>query len=287
MKKIFIRNWVLCSLLCIIVTIPSFPSFAETETQESANKTSIKKSSEVLHEIIQSNKENDKGAVPIRYVPANYENVMRMMWMLGAYQVSDTDAIDNYIRVSECDLYKKYYYDEFEWRKIQLATISYLQKYAYSFSNYVEIIQPVQIGRYDFDLQGFALKDSELFNMAAIQITDNKVLSQESCKLGKSYNDPRFTPTAIVKLKSPINLDFIRVPHDLAKEYIRFLEDKDGQLSEKKEVFFRYRIRIDRFMQVEQMQSIGSALIFSGQILQIDIYADREMFLPLFSQQYE
>ncbi len=283
--------------LSFICTLTIFslarPALAQDQTSASpapaqaaneAPKDEVSKSTNVIQNLLQ-NQNGESKVAAIRYVPATPQNIVRVMWALGAYDMNDIDAINNYIHRTECDLYDKYYNDEFEWRKIQVATLSYLKKYAPSFSNYIEIIQPVQIGRYDFDLQGFSIRDeSELENMTALQISDSQTAGTYC---GFSTNDRRFATAAVVRLKNPINIDFIRVPHSLAKEYIKFLEDKQGQLKADKVVYFRYRIRIDRFTKYEALQNIGDALIFTGKVLQIDVYADQEMFLPLFSQKFD
>ncbi|MDY0028448.1 MAG: DUF4852 domain-containing protein [Pseudobdellovibrionaceae bacterium] len=222
----------------------------------------------------------------VRYVPATKENIVRLLYFFNIVELNDLSSIDAYIRSSECNLYAKYYFDEFEWRKIEMATIDYLKKYSSSFSNYVEIIQPVQIGRYDFDLNGFTLENNgELLNMKSIQISDAREMQNE-CGLNPE-KDGRFSGTAVVNLRNPINIDFIRVNHQLAKEYLQFFEDRYGSLNGEKQVFFRYRIRLDRFLRYDPYSNAGQALIFEGKVLQIDIFADQEMFLPLFSQTYE
>ncbi|MDD3021389.1 MAG: DUF4852 domain-containing protein [Alphaproteobacteria bacterium] len=263
----------------------------ETSSQspDTTPKAEVSKSTEVLQNILQKQtgeeKAKDKKLTVVRYVPATPQNIVRLMWALGAYDLNDSSAVSNYIHRIECALYDKYYNDEFEWRKVQLATVSYLKKYAEGFSNYIEIIQPVQIGRYDFDLQGFSIRnENELYNMTAIQISDSRG-GYTTCNF--PAEEPRFATVAIVKLKNPLNIDFIRVPHALAKEYIRFLEERHGHLVEDKEVYLRYRLRIDRFLQVESLPNIGDSLVFSGKVMQIDVYADQEMFLPLFSQKFD
>lgn len=225
----------------------------------------------------------------IRYVPSTHQNIIRLMWMLQAYDLKNPDDITNYLRIAECNLYKKYYGDEFEWHKIQKATASYLQKYASNFSNYVEVVQPVTIGRYDFDLQGFNIVDTpELINMTAMQISDDQDFGGKECALPK-INSGRYSSSAIVKFKTPINMNFIRVPNDVAQEYLRLVsnEKKDVSRDQTKTVYFRYRVAIDRFSNFEALQNIGDVLIFSGRLIQVDVFADQDLFLPLFSQTYE
>jgi len=108
----------------------------------------------------------------------------------------------------------------------------------------------------------------------------------KECNLSPE-EDARFQGTAVVTLKNPINIDFIRVPHTLAKEYLQFFEDRYGTLDGTKNVYFKYRIRIDRYSRFDPGSTAGPANIFEGKILNIDIYADQEMFLLLYQQAYE
>lgn len=228
-----------------------------------------------------------ENAMNAKYAQATHASIIKLMWGFHAYDYSDLDAVDNYVRVTECGLYQKYYNDEFEWRKIQQATVSYLQKYSDSVTNYYEIVQPVTIGRYDFDLQGFPITDTpELFNMTAMQITDGQDYGGKECGLPR-VTDGKFSPIAIIKFKTPINLDFIRVPKALAEEFVKFSGGFEGKGESGKQVYFRFRIRIDRFSNFASIASVGNVLIFSGKLIQLDVFADQQMFLPLYSQSYE
>lgn len=281
--------------VAILVTGFLSPNMASAEdakvtpTEEVPNiqdQMNIQSTSKMVSDLATENTKITKKRDTIRYVPATRENIVRLLYFFNVVDLNDIESIDAYIRASECNLYTKYYFDEFEWRKIEMATIDYLRKYASSFSNYVEIIQPVDIGRYDFDLNGFTLDNNgELLNMKSLQISDAREMQNE-CGLSIE-KDARFSGTAVVNLRNPINIDFIRVNHQLAKEYLQFFQDRYGSLNGNKQVYFRYRIRIDRYVKFDPDSSAGPALIFEGKVLQIDIFADQEMFLPLFSQSYE
>lgn len=236
--------------------------------------------SEVEEEVIDDN-------VVLRYVPSSHENILRLIWLLKGFQYEDVNAINAYIKVSECSLYLKYFNDDFEWRKIQKATLDYLTKYSKSFSNYLEITQPIQVDRYDFDLRGFTLRNpQELTNVAAIQLLQTKY-GITKCE-GVNVDVEKYTGTAILKLKNTINISYIRASDKVAKAYLQFVQENSGSLNQEKKIMYvRYRVRVDRYIGPETLPSIGRAQMFSGKVLQLDVFADQQLLLPIFSQKYE
>lgn len=225
--------------------------------------------------------------VVLRYVPSSHENILRLIWLLKGFQFDDIDAITAYIKVSECSLYLKYFNDDFEWRKIQKATLDYLTKYSKSFSNYLEITQPIFVDRYDFDLRGFTLRNpQELTNVAALQLLQTKY-GITKCE-GVTVDSEKFTGTAVLKLKNTINISYIRASDKIAKAYLDFVQENRGALTQDKKIMYvRYRVRVDRYVGPESLPSIGRAQMFSGKLLQLDVFADQQLLLPIFSQKYE
>ncbi|HNQ91786.1 MAG TPA: DUF4852 domain-containing protein [Alphaproteobacteria bacterium] len=222
----------------------------------------------------------------IHYVETSYSNINKLLWLLGVYKTDNKEDVESYIKISECNLYLKYYRDDFEWRKVLLASQSYLEKYSPGFSNYFEIVQPLRIDRYDFDLKGFMLDPpGELANVGALQMYGMSGGSNTECG-NIAVGSAKYTGSAVLKLKSPINISYIRIDPELAKEYLRYIEGKQGDLNDKP-AYIRYRVRVDRYITTQNIDRVGRSHIFSGKVLQVDIFADREMFLPLFSQNFQ
>lgn len=222
----------------------------------------------------------------IRFVRGSHENIARMLWKFSVYDLSNTEDIDNYILLSDCKTYAFNYDDEFKWRKIQLATVEYLRKYSPSFSTFIEVTQPLELDRYNFDLQGFPLKNpQELANVTAIQIADEKQQGGLDCRIDRK-SSKRYTQSAVLNLIAPINIYFIPATHELARAYLDFLAKQPANKVEKF-AYVRYRLRVDGFSKFETLNGVGDAVIFNGKVLQVDIFADSDFFLPLFSQKYE
>lgn len=231
--------------------------------------------------------EVEEDEVVLRYVPSNHENILRLIWLLKGFQLEDPNDINAYIQVSECSLYLKYFNDDFEWRKIQKATLEYLTRYSKSFSNYLEITQPIFVDRYDFDLRGFTLRNpQELTNVAAIQLLQTKY-GITKCE-GVTVDTEKYTGTAILKLKNTVNIGYIRASDKVAKAYLDYVQQSRGVMGlDKKVMFIRYRVRVDRYIGPESLPSIGRAQMFTGKLLQLDVFADQQLLLPIFSQKYE
>ncbi len=222
----------------------------------------------------------------VRFVKGTHENIARILWKFGVFDFSNTDDIDNYILLSDCKTYAFNYDDEFKWRKIQLATVEYLKKYSPNFSTFIEVVQPLELGRYNFDLQGFPLKNpQEMANVTSIQIADEKQQGGLNCRIDRK-NSPRYTQTAVLELLAPLNIYFIPATHELAKAYLDFVAKQTAKNVDKF-AYVRYRLRVDEFSRFTNITSVGNVVVFKGKLLQLDIFADSDFFLPLFSQKYE
>lgn len=223
---------------------------------------------------------------PVRFVRGTHENIARMLWKFGVFDYSNTDDIDNYILLSDCKTYAFNYDDEFKWRKIQLATVAYLKQYSPNFSTFIEVVQPLELDRYNFDLQGFPLKDpQEMANVTSIQIADERQQGGLDCRIDRK-NSPRYTQSAVLELLVPLNVYFIPATHELAKAYLDFVAKQTAKNADKF-AYVRYRLRVDGFSRFKNVTSIGEVAVFKGKLLQMDIFADSDFFLPLFSQKYE
>ena len=109
----------------------------------------------------QSNKPriDGEGKLLETYSPFTFSNNTRLYWLLHVYNTDNDDLIDNYLKATECDLFTRFFLNEFEWRKVRQATRTYLDKYKHTFPRRFEYIQPLSLDRYNFDLKGFPLSE--------------------------------------------------------------------------------------------------------------------------------
>jgi hypothetical protein len=224
--------------------------------------------------------------VASEYVPPTYDNIARVLWALDMKDLFDDKAVDGYLQIAECDLFQKFYSNEFRWKKIREGTRDYLEKYKSKFSRRFEYVQPIFLDRYDFALKGFpVMPDQQFVGTTRLQFSANSE-GATKCRGVVLRNFSGYPSGAILNLRTPFNLSFVRVPEVLAKEYLKMVENIAIKPGEGRPAFIRFRIRVDQFLNEESLDH-GSFANFSGALDKIEVFADRELLLPLYTQSFD
>jgi len=84
------------------------------------------------------------------YAEPTYENLVKALVRFGAVNVADNDILDNYARLMECKLYKKFYMDDFQWKQFRTALRQSIKQNIASFPTSFRYEAVLQFGRYDF-----------------------------------------------------------------------------------------------------------------------------------------
>lgn len=305
---IFARSVLFC--LLVMTGVVSATAFAETptpqkevpapalaETNQTADKASSSEAT-TLEEIpadIMSQAEDSNDPVPETssldsyedevYNSMTFKKLYNLAWSEAAFTTKNTDAVDTYLRVMECKLYKKYKNDEFEWKKIRTATSSYLQAYTGDAPKKYEFIQPLNLAQYDFNLGGFPIVDKKSYaGIYNLEFARFDTPENECGAIRLSDDYPR---AAIIRLNSPLSLEFIRVPEEVAKEYVNYLEANFKGGAANRNAYIRYRIEIEGFLKLNRSKGISAGyFMFTGDLKRIDVYADKDMMLPLYTQEF-
>lgn len=217
------------------------------------------------------------------YMHLAYKNIARSIWALNGYALTDDIMIDSFVKVTECNLFKRFYEDEFEWRKIREATRAYLSKYKVSFPVRYEYVQPIFFDRYDFSLKGFALTDKSLYSVTTrFEIKNSLDNFEDDCNENSTAIVPGYPFNVILTTRQPFSLSFVRVNEDLAKEYIRMTHnietERDGRPA-----YIRFRVYFNRFI---NFQHVGQEpyVNFGGAIESFAVYADKDLRFKIYEQ---
>ena len=218
------------------------------------------------------------------YEQITFEGLYKLAWGLGAYSAENSDDLNTYLMITECTLFDKYFQNEFEWEKIKVATKSFLRINKNNVSKYYEYVQPIYLGRYDYALQGFPLIDFVNFKAQKNFQFANYILGNKACEK-YTLDISKYPRAAVLTIKSPITLSFIRVPLNLAQRYIDWRAEQGLYDDDKRLAYIRYRFRVDGYNEIKLYNGIKS-FNFKGKMMRLDVFADQGMFLPLYSQPY-
>lgn len=224
-----------------------------------------------------------KKMVEATYTQVTYSNLYKLAWSYDAFSVTNEEALNVYLIVTECNLYNKFFDNEFEWEKIKRATKEYIGENKDKVPRYYEYVQPISMGRYDYALQGFPILDAKEFKAQRNLQFASYENGTTSC--GRfSINPDTYPATGVVSISSPLNLSFIRVPQKLAQKYIEWRAKQENIDNMKRQAYIRYRIRIDQYDGIKDYESGTKAFNFQGKLMRLDVFADKDLMLPLYNQ---
>lgn len=217
------------------------------------------------------------------YVEINFENISRTMWSMNALSVYDDQAVDNFLKITECDLYGRFYLNEFEWKKIREAARGYITKYKITFPRHYEYTQPMMLDRYDFALKGFAIAPASVFASATRLELGVNLHYTSNCK-DRGLEGLAGYPTSIMMtMKKPFQLSFVRVNEEIAKEYLKMLEEKSVDVTNGRPAYVRFRVRLESYLGVDYFGQ-GTYGNFGGVLETVEVFADREMMFKIYEQ---
>lgn len=213
------------------------------------------------------------------YASTKLPDLARSYWRLNQLDTTDNKLVDQYLMITECQIYQKYFNNDFEWNKIRTATKDYIDKYRNRFPTKFEFIQPIYLDRYDFSRNGFPLmKNSKSELVSRLQIAGNE-LSDYPC-LTSSFQEKNFPPTAALTLPKPFTYTMVKTDQVQADKFVEYLKTKNVDTRFGRPAFIQYRVKIDKSMPplITGRQAMAN---FFGTIESITVYADREKTILL------
>lgn len=153
-----------------------------------------------------------------KYVDATLENISKLYWKKNILKEENDTAIDNFLRINECEMYERYYTDDFEWMRIRDAARDMLKETKDNFPYKFKVVLPIDLGRYDMMRKGFPLINKTAFkDLRRIEIGGNSYHSETCGQDGIIDYYPR---NLVLILNKPFNFDFIELDEHIAQAYI-------------------------------------------------------------------
>lgn len=219
------------------------------------------------------------------YVEATLENFSRAYWRFRKFDIEDRDAIDNYMRINECDLYREYYHNEFEWSGIRNATKEFLIANKKKFPENFQFVQPISLGEYDFEKKGFNVaKEYRLNGVKRFEIA-SKSVGVDVC--GDNMPIHNYPKVIALELTRPLIFEFFEVDPELAEEVLAEKMDDYENLPaanktrqsflEAREVVMVAKVKMFAYKPSDFQSRHGYYLAkMLGILEEIEVYADKD-----------
>ncbi len=156
-------------------------------------------------------------------------------WGLNVYSLDDDEAVDEFMKINECDMYSKFVGDEFEWSSIRDAAKDFIANNKGDFPTRFEFIIPIKLQDYSerfsaFDVQKkYQINSFRKFELYASDAFRKPCIRDET--LADGY--PRIV---ILELSRPLSVVRVPMSPSVANEYTR-LKNAEFKKSYKKAAY--------------------------------------------------
>lgn len=216
------------------------------------------------------------------YEPATIENLSKAYWGIGKFSLDDNDAIDGFLAINECRIYREYRYDDFAWADIRRSIRRYIEQSAGTFPTHISFIVPIKFQEYSHEKQSFIVeKESELDRIRHFVIFSPD--QEDICGRDEILGYPG---ALILNVKRPLYMREIRVPPDIAQEYLNYLKEK-GELGKTRQAYMRVKISLLRYWETRQSSETGMMASVLGAIDGIEIYGDPDTTMLLYRKDFQ
>lgn len=281
-KGVMIEKKLLIVLMAVLLLVSS-GGYAVAQIGEKKNKPEL-----VIDPILGATSSLTK--MPIyqkkTYHETTYENLSKLYWAMGVHSLGDDNAIDGFLRINECDLFQKYYGDDFKWTEIRDATRKLIRRERQTYPTSFEIILPLAIGRYDIQKEAFLISDDTRFRgMTKISID----LARFDSECGKSLVMINGYPGSVIMfLNQPFTLTEVPVKPEIADLFIHEATVMVGRsrANFERDAYLRVLVTFSSYIGFASGMNGKTVVTMHAKIDAVEVFADASLTKPLYIKDF-
>ncbi len=147
----------------------------------------------------------------------------QLYWTLGKLDLNEDPNVDFFLMINECDIYKDYFHNEFEWKTVRDATRKFISDNRNKFSLRFEVMQQLNLGEYHLETERFDIvPEAQIKNTRRFEVFANDY-DVPICNYdigGNVRPIPGYPRGLLVELTRPIMLTSLPVDKLTAHNYI-------------------------------------------------------------------
>jgi hypothetical protein len=219
----------------------------------------------------------EKPEIRTDYIKISFKDLSKTYWWLSLHDISDKKAVDEFARIHDCDVYRQYYRNDFQWERIRQGMAEELKRNRTSFPNRYFAVIPLFLNRYDFETQTFEFKaDSKMDNVNFINVLD-KGDFKGYCELRSSIIE--YPDVVNLSFKDAFNLPNLPLSQVRANELVMNMNENNNK---NRAVFMKLNFRISGYDGLVPGATYNTANL-KGVVESYEIFEDPEMTVPLLS----
>lgn len=217
------------------------------------------------------------------YIVANYNSLVTTYLLSQPPDSRPPKNVDGYARIFACPLVMEYYKNEFEWRKVRDNMNMSINRLDREYFSYYEFSGSVDLDPYDFEKEIFplnvnaTLQGVRLLNMFRYSTQSQR--GEKNCahafNKGQQFIAAHLPTSFSVRLPTAINFKEIAMTPKEAERFVNTVMPHDKTNTRK--VHIRFRVRLDAIADTRISGTIQEEVIFNGQLLEMDVFADKEL----------
>lgn len=230
----------------------------------------------------------DAGAMEFddkKYVDPTYQNLAALYWALGILDVNNSILIDNFLAITECEMYMSYVNNDLEWKEIREVTRDFLRTNYKNFPTSFKITIPLYLGQYNADEEYFEVNQKRSATDTVRNIETIYYTKPVTCGLTADLEG--YPRNLILYLNRPFSLSQLPVEKELARLFLDESATKnsrrtmDANRSTKRDdldrmAFLELMFRVHSFKENKNTMGGFVKAVVYAQIDYIRVYADYE-----------
>lgn len=209
------KNAIVLLLSFVFINGIASPGHAQAPTEASTESPAQKPDEDGETSLIITSDET----VDYFYEKPTMQKLSQMYWGISHNDINRDEHIDNFMMINECDIYKDYFHNEFEWRDVREASRAFIQANRKTFPLRFEFVQPLKLGEYDISKKRFdILPDYKILGIRRFEMLPPGY-RDEIC--GNSWNIEGYPRGLVIELSRPFMLSYLTVEPELAEEFIK------------------------------------------------------------------
>jgi hypothetical protein len=210
------------------------------------------------------------------YFEPTYLNLLRAMIRFKGYDIGNDDLLDAYSLIEGCDLYAKFYKDDFAWKQIRAMYRKSLTQKMDLLPEYFSFVVPLLLDRYDFQ--------TGIFRFAANSVMRNThrlvLADHPSSTCATNWETMRRLPNQVSVDVSPFTIEGLKISPDQAESLVA---DMEREKSTERVVHARFHVHIVSapVLQISDDPAKTAHYNFQGDLETISFFEDKDLQHPL------
>lgn len=238
--------------------------------------------------------ERFEDAKSLYYEDFTMQKISQMYWAISKLDPTNDIHVDNYLFINECDIYREYAHNEFEWKEVREAARQFLIENKKNFPLRFTFMQPLLLKDYSFERGGFEVNDEyKILGTRRFEVGIEDI-NEDVC--GVHYVLDGYPKIVVMDLSRPFSLEFVPASPEVAKKYIDIRSEIFQSLDPSRqnaEMMYKLRdaymvmnVKIYSYKGIEKANQTSQAAAVFAVLESYEIYGDRDRKMLLFSESF-